>query len=135
MMTDRWIPRAIVLGYLAMLSVLGGFTVVAFSSQTGFTPVVTMPEEAPDWQVTARFTTGRIEVEARDTAGHPLSALSVRGIAVPRDGGTPEPLRFIGDGAGRRVAPWSGIGAWRAEITLRQGARVQDVRLDLGGAP
>jgi hypothetical protein len=33
------------------------------------------------------------------------------------------------------VAPWSGIGAWRAEITLRQGARVQDVRLDLGVAP
>ena len=133
MITDRWIPRLIVLGYLIMLTVLGGFTVLAFSSQTGFTPNVTVPEASPDWQVTARLNAGRIEVEARDTAGHPISALSVRGVASPRDGGTPQPLRFIEDGAGRRVAPWTGIGAWRAQITLRQGARVHDLRLDLVG--
>lgn len=135
MIADRWIPRLIVLGYLAMLAVLGGFTVVAFRSQTGFTPNVTMPDAAPEWQVTARLNAGQIEVEARDPAGHPLSALSVRGVASPRDGGTPQPLRFTEDGAGRRVAPWTGSGAWRAAITLRQGARAHDLWLDLGVAP
>lgn len=133
MRQDRWIPRSIVLGYLAMLAVLGGFTAVAFTSQTGMAPETPAPE-AP-WQATARLEAGRILVTATDTAGHPLSALSVRGIAVPEAGGTPLPLRFAEAGPGLRVADWAQAGAqagaWRAELTLRQGAALRELRLEL----
>lgn len=123
MTRDRWIPRSIVVGYLVMLSVLGGFTWLAFAMPPEL--VSDTHADAPPMVLQAHVEQQRLVVEAQDDAGHALTALSVRGVARPPGGGAPLPLRFDGHGDGRQQAAWPGTGGgWRAEITARSGARV-----------
>ena len=131
MTRDCWIPATIIGGFLLMLAVLGGFTWLAFETRPELV-AETRPEVVP-LALRARFEPGRLVVAAEDEAGHAMTALSVRGVALPPGGGVPVPLRFEGHSDGPRVAPWPFSGAgWRAEITARSGARVASTML---GAP